>query len=209
LVCSRAAIAWRALKIEHQSLCSLTDMPHSGQIRTRSTGRPPPKLNIFLNRVIVGLRILKTVSDAEWFPGMPPAIHVDALTEDYGRLRALDGLTLDLIRPTSGTAAIGGLDPLMIDATGTGPGRAGRDGRGTHRRGVLEIPGAGLAGRPAKEAGPTDLDSGGASPQARRPLPAEPPPSFDRVPLPADCMIAPWTCLEVQCALAFASCRFF
>ena len=67
---------------------------------------------------------------------MAPAIHVDGLTKDYGRLRALDGLTLDvqdgevlgflgpngsgktttirllldLIRPTRGSAAIGGFD---------------------------------------------------------------------------------------------------
>jgi ABC-2 type transport system ATP-binding protein len=67
---------------------------------------------------------------------MASAIHVDGLTKDYGRLRALDGLTLDvqdgevlgflgpngagktttirllldLIRPTRGTAAIGGFD---------------------------------------------------------------------------------------------------
>ncbi len=67
---------------------------------------------------------------------MTPAIHVDGLTKDYGRLRALDGLTLDvqdgevlgflgpngsgktttirllldLIRPTRGSAAIGGFD---------------------------------------------------------------------------------------------------
>jgi ABC-2 type transport system ATP-binding protein len=67
---------------------------------------------------------------------MASAIHVDGLTKDYGRLRALDGLMLDvqegevlgflgpngagktttirllldLIRPTRGTASIGGFD---------------------------------------------------------------------------------------------------
>jgi ABC-2 type transport system ATP-binding protein len=67
---------------------------------------------------------------------MPPVIQIDGLTKDYGRLRALDGLTLevqagevlgflgpngagktttirlllDLIRPTVGSAAIGGFD---------------------------------------------------------------------------------------------------
>jgi ABC-2 type transport system ATP-binding protein len=67
---------------------------------------------------------------------MAPAVHLDDLTKDYGRLRALDSLTLDvqdgevlgylgpngsgktptirllldLIRPTRGSAAIGGFD---------------------------------------------------------------------------------------------------
>ena len=79
---------------------------------------------------------IKTAFGAQWFPAMASAIHVDGLTKDYGRIRALDGLTLDvqdgevlgflgpngagktttirllldLIRPTRGTAAIGGFD---------------------------------------------------------------------------------------------------
>ena len=43
---------------------------------------------------------------------MAPAIHVDGLTKDYGRLRALDGLTL-ATRARLARAASGDAEPLF------------------------------------------------------------------------------------------------